>query len=462
MEQDIRANLEKLFTTYSGIDDPITRMQFKHDAFSEVERSTGYSLADLLKVHKQEEETKRTQAERKKLENLLRDLTNDLNSGQSLERIYELLLGVRHHPTQVQGDSTDRIMARLGGQHGRFNAYIAKRTGRQTAGVVQDLLPELNEALNGYQGVTMVAGPTNSSKTQFFLHNVVSILNCNPDTAILYLALDQEENKLLSRLGACLNARSVRSLEQGSNVRYSETEPLSDEDCQARAVTDNWMRENLGSRLFLLDRVYFPGLQISWDIVAPMVRKIKEISGLSRVVIMVDYLDLLQVEGQDKMKDIYVDQQRIQALLDWRLLNDDDPILAITEVNKESTKEGEAIQSSGVMGSARKIYSPDNVLIINPFTNTELMEWTDEFMGGDLTTMNVKIRNFPNDIPDGEVRKKAFKKAAQARREWLAARSLALGTITVTKVRDGGKRARVYYTNQFDQSRFSPGLSYGS
>lgn len=460
MESDIRTNLERIFTTYNGIEDPLTRLQFKHEAFGEVERSTGYSLQDLLSLQQQEKEAKGLQAERKKLEALLSNLQNDLRSGRPVTEIYDVLLGLRILPDPAP-DLLSNIMARVAGQQGRFNSYITKRTGKQHAGVIQDFLPALNDALNGYQGVTMIAGPTNSSKTQLFLHSVVSILHCNPDTAILYLALDQEENKLLSRLAGCINGRSVRRFEQGSNCLRAGEDPLTEEDRRAREVAGDWMREHLGHRLFLLDRLYFPGLQISFDVVAPMVRKIKEVSGCSRVLIMVDYLDLIEVPGQEKMKDIYVDQQRIQALLDWRLLNEDDPIMAITEVNKESTKDGEPITSAGVMGSARKIYSPDNVLIINPFGNTELMEWTDEFMGGDMSTMNVKIRSSPSDINDGESRKKEFKKQAQARREWLAEKCLSFGSITVTKVRDGGKRRKVLYTNYFDQSRFSEGLSFG-
>ena len=460
MDGDIRAKLERLFAVSNGITDPILKLQFDKEAFSVAHNTTGFGLEALREVQQQEKEATRVQTQIKKFQGLLSDIQDELRGGQ-LSRAVELLQNVRVGSTQVDDGDTPGWVARLGGQYERFENYLWERTGRQFAGIRQSMMPTLNYNLNGYQGVTMVAGPTNSSKTQFFLHTVISALNDNPDLAIIYLALDQPESKLLSRICSCITGQNVEDFEQGSN-RGDNKNPMTDQDLMNRVMGQDWLREHLGSRLFLFDRAYFPRLRFQFEYVRDIVRYVRQESGLKRVAIFIDYLDQLEVEGQEKMKDIYVDQERVQALLDWALLNPDDPILAITEVNKESQKDGDAVKSTGVMGTSRKIYAPDNVLIINPWTNEEIMSWTDDCYGGDLSTMRLRVLREPLEYSDKEMRDKKFRKEADKRRQWLSNHDLSLGSISVTKVRDGGRRCKVWYTNYFRCSRFTEGLSVDS
>ncbi len=459
MDGDVRQHLEKLFAVSNGIIDPIAKMRFDLEAFQLVEKETGYGYEALTKIRQAEATDKARAKSISDLDRFLQELRDQLRDSGSPADVLERMSEMRKSNFQSESEFQSALLERLGRQCERYEDYIWERTGRVFAGLRQSILPTLNDALNGFQGVTMVAGPTNSSKTQFFLHNVVSVLRDNPDTAVLYLALDQPESKLLSRLCACITGQRVERFEQGSNAG-GHGEPLTDEDIQDRHMGFEWLRENLGSRLFLFDRSYFPYLRVSFQDIEAAVRLVKKESGLKRVSIWVDYLDQLVVKDQNKIKDIAVDQERVQALLDWHLLNPDDPILAITEVNKESTKDGGPISNSGVMGTSRKVYAPDNVLIINPLSNEELMGWTDDFVGGDIDSMRLKIvGNRPVEYTDKEVKEKKFKVEAEKRRQWLSNHDMSLGSVTVTKVRDGGKRVKVWYTNFFRCSRFSEGLS---
>lgn len=458
MNGDVRQNLEKLFAISNGIIDPIAKMQFDLEAFSLVEKETGFGLESLTKIREAEAADKSRRKSIADLDHFLQELRDELRNSGSPANVFERMSEMRKSNIQSEGTFHSTLLERLGRQYERYEDYVWTRTGRLFAGLRQSIFPTLNYALNGFQGVTMVAGPTNSSKTQFFLHNVVSVLRDNPDCAVLYLALDQPESKLLSRLCACISGQRVEQFEQGSHP--GEKEPLTEDDIQARHVGFEWLREHLGSQLFLFDRSYFPSLRVSFEDIKAAVKLVKKESGLKRVSIWVDYLDQLVVEDQNKMKDIAVDQERVQALLDWHLLNPDDPVLAITEVNKESTKDGEPIRNSGVMGTSRKVYAPDNVLIINPLSNEEIMGWTDDFVGGDVDTMRLKIVGpRPVEYDDKEIKTKLFRQEAEKRRQWLSNHDMSLGSVTVTKVRDGGRRCKVYYTNFFRCSRFSEGLS---
>lgn len=458
MEASVRETLEKLFAMSNGISDPVAKLQFDAEAFGFVSQETGFGLEAIQEILKKEQAEIRRAADAAKLEHHLQELRESLRDTGDTADVFARMFKMSQSHLYAQGDRRQALLSRLGGQLERYEDYIWERTGQKFAGVQQSVFPTLNQALNGFQGVTMVAGPTNSSKTQFFLHNVVSVLKDNPETAVLYFALDMPEAKLLSRLAACVTGVNVEQFEQGSNLT-GEGAPLTDEDLQSRHIGLEWLREHLGKRLFLFDRSYFPNLRVCFDDVKDAVALVKKESGLKRVSIWVDYMDQLVVPEQDKMKDIAVDQERVQALLDWHLLNPNDPILSITEVNKESTKEGNPVTNAGVMGTSRKVYAPDNVLIINPLSNEELMSWTENFIGGGPDNMRLKINhNHPVEYSDKEVKEKAFRVEAEHRRRWLADINQSLGTITVTKVRDGGRRCKVFYTNFFRCSRFEEGL----
>lgn len=459
MDGDVRQNLEKLFLVSNGIIDPVVKMQFDLDAFGVVQEEFGYGLEALTKARQDDADERERNKQISDLDRLLQELRDDLRVNKSPANVIERLLDVRKPYVQPDSAFQSRVMERLGRQLERYEDYVWERTGRLFAGLRQSVFPTLNEAMNGFQGVTMVAGPTNSSKTQFFLHNVVSVLQNNPDAAVLYLALDMPESKLLSRLCACVSGTRVEDFEQGST--RDPQNPLTEQDLHDRQVGFDWLREHLGSRLFLFDRSYFRELHVTFEDIKGAVSLVKRESKCKAVSIWVDYLDQLEVEGQDKMKDIAVDQKRVQFLLDWILLNPDDTVNAITEVNKESTKEGGPINSTGVMGTARKIYAPDNVIIINPMSNEELMSWTEDYVGGDIDSMKLRALHKALDWGDKETKERKFRLEAEKRRQWLANHDMSLGSINLTKVRDGGRRAKVWYTNHFRMSRFKEGLSIG-
>jgi hypothetical protein len=156
-------------------------------------------------------------------------------------------------------------------------------------------------------------------------------------------------------------------------------------------------------------------------------------------MVIIDYLQIIPVPDEVKRRSgIDEDQWRIERMQALKDACDGEPVFVISEARKK--KQGQATWTedlADVMGSARGSYSPDAVLLLNPFSNAELVERL-EVVDGRLQPR----RGEPEDLTPDQI-----KKQSKPIRALLELQKKDYATLRVAKVRDGGTKADITLTN---------------
>jgi hypothetical protein len=134
---------------------------------------------------------------------------------------------------------------------------------------------------------------------------------------------------------------------------------------------------NLSGRFLILDGLNFP--EPTAENLLQEVENLKDRTGASKALVIVDYLQLWPVpmEAAKVLRtDLDKDKWQIGELKKLRnLLGASDAVLAISEATKADWKTG--LSMGSVMGSARGSYTPDVVMVLQPFSPEELAPTED-------------------------------------------------------------------------------------
>jgi len=255
-------------------------------------------------------------------------------------------------------------------------AYLNRLRGRNRVGLAQDTLPQLDQALMGIRGLMLLAGPPGTGKTSLSLQLGLGALHADEETAVVLLSLEQARFEHLSRILAYFSELPWKTVTMGSascrNPRDRQAEHFFTPSDAGKMEEGEAMLKKLGGRLLILDDENFP--TPTAEGILREVEKLKEKTGASKVLVVVDYLQLWPVpleQAKAIRTDLDRDKWQIGELKKLKnRMGAEDAVMVISEAKKEDWKEGLGMGS--VMGSARGTYTPDVVMVLQHLSLDDL------------------------------------------------------------------------------------------
>ncbi len=216
---------------------------------------------------------------------------------------------------------------------------------------------ELDAAISGLSGLTFLAGAAGVGKTDLAITICTSVLGTQPDTAVVFVELDLGKNQVYDRIVCNL-------------AGVSEAELLNaDVPPAVRQKVEQGLQRfrELNRRLDVVSLMSSQPLDV--NLFAQRLRNFQQHCGCRRLVVVVDYVQLL-TPPQQAGDPLEQDRQRMQLLSDIRTLTantspDRSPaVLAISEVRKIDS--GRDLVLEDLLGAARQQYVADNVIMLQP------------------------------------------------------------------------------------------------
>ncbi|MGK5089022.1 DnaB-like helicase C-terminal domain-containing protein [Bdellovibrionota bacterium FG-2] len=312
---------------------------------------------------------------------------------------------------------------------------ICKYRGAEFIGLPQRTLPGLDQATYGLRNLMLIAAPPNVGKTALATQFGLDIILYNPDACFVFVSLEMTQWDIMARLLCKLAGidwrtfifGSRKGMEPGRSAYFSKNEldRITKAECKLM---------DIGRRLVIMDARRFPEPNV--ETIMEQVDALKKRSGARRAYVLVDYLQVWPVphdQLRDAHSEIEVDKMRIDGMKRLRDAMDGDPVLVISEARKPSEKDGAwGGNLADVMGSARASYTPDIVFLLQPFSDTRILQHAE------------------NTSPETPA---DFERAKRIRREYADA-GFSLNSLHIAKGRDGVERKSFDLRFSFKESRF--------
>ena len=258
-----------------------------------------------------------------------------------------------------------------------LESYLKALRGRERVGMAQEVLPGLDKALMGLRGLMLIAGPPGTGKTSLAVQLGLGCMEADEGAAVVLLSLEQTRWEHLTRNLAYFSELPWETVAMGSEKCRNDRDRQAGLHFQPLELKELKKGEDklkeLGGRLLILDGLNFP--EPTAESLLQEVENLKERTGASKVLVIVDYLQLWPVpmEAAKVLRtDLDKDKWQIGELKKLRnLLGASDAVLAISEATKADWKTG--LNMGSVMGSARGSYTPDVVMVLQPFHPEELV-----------------------------------------------------------------------------------------
>lgn len=343
-------------------------------------------------------------------------------------------------PTEVVANTTSspRLVCE---EIDSLDSYLQHFAGKEFIGLPQKTLPSLDRNTLGLRGLLLLAAPPNFGKTALALQIALDVIRHNPDACALIVSLEMSRFALMTRLLSHLSGLDWQTFVQGvPSVGISELTWTSEQIEKKKAARS--ALSSLGKRLLILDRDNMASnsdpnvsLDFSADSVLARLAQLKQSCQCTRTFVLVDYLQVWPLPSNSYHKsDIEADQWRMNQML--KLRSHIDPqafgngtVLVISETNKQSWQTDAEENLGAVMGSARSTYAPDCVMLLRPFSNSELCKF-----------LNIETKDTDQ---------------LTTYRSQLAESGFSLTKLCILKGRDGFSRGSINLLFYFRQSKFS-------
>ena len=333
---------------------------------------------------------------------------------------------------------------------------LSAYAGKRHIGITQSKLPRLDDALSGYRGVTLVASRTSVGKTMFVIQQVLDILATNPDTCAVFCSIEMSFDRIISRAWAHLGGINWEDMVLGSRRHLGTDLPFTESDLAKRSMGIRAFKQ-LAKRLVILDKTNTKNF--TTDGIVFRTEQLQAETDCSRSINVIDYVDVYDVPREIRSEhrtEIEQAKWQMEQMIELRDRRNGDPVIAITEVRKGgggSEANTSKLTVDDVMGTSRKVYASDAVLVYNPLTN---VEYAENFSEGTGVCLPAVKEYEPIDPTPKEKRK--VNEYGERVRDQFRKLGMDFATINVPKVRDAGNRDTIKMTNFFRQSRFLEGF----
>lgn len=323
---------------------------------------------------------------------------------------------------------------------------LEKYRGKKHLGLCVKAISEFNEKMLGLRKLMLIAAAPNVGKTALTVQLAAEVLLTEPDACLVYVSLEMDAEEIFTRVVLYLSELSFETYVLGSQRAEGEggyhnffsAEESRKIDSATKTVTQ------IGDRLQIIDMASCNGFSAA--VIIEHVERLKNQTGCSRAIVVVDYLQVWPAPPQMKFSsDTEADKWRIGELKKIRdALNEvnQDPVIVISEARKPS-ESGNAWGGdlSDVMGSARGTYTPDAVLLLCPLPEAELGKLWKKMKMPEVT--------FAGDVNDFEDSKDSSHIKA-----FLAGHGIAICCLKMPKGRDGMKKFNTLLAFHFFKNRF--------
>ena len=282
---------------------------------------------------------------------------------------------------------------------------------------------QLDEALGGIQGLTLVSGPKGVGKTLLGLGIVYETLLHREDTAVLVYSCDMPKDSILTRLFCRACDVDYRTITGGTMT----DERVAQINGTIKDLRERWLRlrvieRNFQSTTVLVedgdDRSVRKGL--SYSDLARDCHQLMADSGTSRILVFIDMIQKWDVPG-NLPTTVEPDQFRLDAidrLRQWARQSggpDNLVVLATAELRKDAGKE---LSIDDLKGDGRLGSDADIVLLMSPSTKSlalnddpvptriRIEKARDGGRRGDVHVLFDHLRHRFTEVPEVPKRKK--------------------------------------------------------
>jgi hypothetical protein len=306
---------------------------------------------------------------------------------------------------------------------GHLSRLSAGRSGKPL-GLTLSALPKLGQAIGGLRGLMVLAAAPNLGKTALAVQMGLDAVQSDPDACFLFLSLEMQRQEIINRLLCNLACMDWSRLVLGPGE-----DGFSAEEQETLEKARGQLAE-LGKRIMILDAANFPEPTVEGALA--WLAELKAVSGCARALILVDYLQVFPLPQEVRQErgiisDLDVDRWRIGAMKELRDLSGE-AVLVISEMDKPAGKESWPLRLSGITGSARSIYTPDMVFLMQALSEEECANE----LGGNPSEARATLRRL----------------------------GIAFNHLMIAKGRDGVTRGTLDITFFYRQARFAQGFRH--
>lgn len=312
-------------------------------------------------------------------------------------------------------------------------------SGKEWIGLQQKTIKSLDEATRGLRQMITICAEPGIGKTILMTQLFEDILLANEDTCGVFVSWELSGDEILDRI------KSRDTVTKWETLRLKS-------DALLRSKADKLL-ERIASRMVILEHQNCSERDLTADRIIQEVEQLKRETGCNRCVVCIDYLQIFPVPesvkaGTDLARDDYI----VKEIKKIRYHLGDDPVFCISETNKnDGTMGGRNLGKA--KGSGRTVYASDAVMFINRITDAELVKHL--IMHNGKAVNRTKYGQSAEPIPTS---KKEIEEEATAIRDSLLEDGKDFIELSISKIRDGGKRKRILLTNYYEYSSIVEGI----
>lgn len=296
--------------------------------------------------------------------------------------------------------------------------YIERNTQTRTQdilGLDVPFIESIRTHMFGLRGLIALVAAPNCGKTVLVAQCITDALKNNPDCCAVFISLEMKKESIIERMIRAEAGLTFKEMNLKSPIDRSE------EIAQAAQRIKSY-----GNRLVILGKEECE--KIDSHQVIRLVNKVKEASGCSRSILVIDYLQIWPI-NYDEIKtksDLEADKWHMAQMQILQKIYIDDPAIIICEARKSASGVVNRLTLGDISGSARLGFGFEAALSINPYSDDEQL-----FQLG-KKLLHLKATDLPRKSNNGEI-------LIRIMREVLYGYGYAFSDLEMLKIREGDR-----------------------